>query len=47
MANQLGKRYQCEKCGTIVLCTKAGDGGIICDGQAMALQEPKKLPSSD
>ena len=47
MANQLGKRYQCEVCGTVVLCTKAGDGPIICDDQEMAIQEGKKLPSSD
>ena len=47
MANQLGKRYECEVCGTIVLCTKAGEGEVICDDHEMALQQPKKLPSSD
>ncbi|MBI2886134.1 MAG: hypothetical protein HYY02_02880 [Chloroflexi bacterium] len=47
MANQLGRRYVCEVCGSEVLCTKAGTGGIICDGQAMKLQVPKALPSSD
>jgi hypothetical protein len=30
MANQLGKRYQCETCGTEVLCSKAGDGSVMC-----------------
>jgi len=47
MANQLGKRFMCEVCGTEVLCTKAGDGTINCDGKEMGLQKPKALPSSD
>ena len=45
--NQLGKRYRCEKCGTEVLCTKAGEGVVECDGQEMTPQEPRPLPSSD
>ncbi|MEK7214401.1 MAG: hypothetical protein AAB289_02240 [Chloroflexota bacterium] len=47
MANQLGRRYVCEVCGTEALCTKAGEGEIVCDGQVMKLQVPKALPSSD
>ena len=47
MANQLGKRYACPKCGSSVLCTKGGDGEIICCDAIMELQEPRKLPSSD
>ena len=47
MANQLGRRYQCETCGTMVLCTKAGTGAILCHGSEMAVQQPRKLPSSD
>ncbi|MQG00399.1 MAG: hypothetical protein FI727_06125 [SAR202 cluster bacterium] len=47
MPNQLGKRYQCEKCGTMVLCTKAGEGGVLCCGEDMGMQDPRKLPSSD
>ncbi len=47
MANQLGKRYRCEVCNAEVLCTKAGDGAINCDGKPMAAQEPRPLPSSD
>ncbi len=47
MSNQLGKRYQCEVCSTEVLCTKAGEGGVTCDGQEMTLQTPRPLPSSD
>ncbi len=47
MANQLGKRYRCAKCGTEVLCTKAGTGDIICCGEPMKTQEAKPIPSSD
>lgn len=47
MANQLGRRYVCEVCGTEALCTKAGAGELTCDGQAMKLVTPKTLPSSD
>jgi len=47
MASQLGKRYRCQKCGTEILCTKAGDGAVTCCDQEMELQEPRPLPSSD
>lgn len=47
MANQLGKRYQCEGCGAVVLCTRAGDGDVKCCGKMMVVQEPRRLPSSD
>ena len=47
MANQLGKRYVCEACGSSVLCTKSGDGEIDCCEKTMEIQEPRKLPSSD
>ena len=47
MANQLGKRYVCATCGTMVLCTKAGGGGIQCCDADMELQQPRTLPSSD
>jgi hypothetical protein len=47
VANQLGKRFVCKKCGTEVLCTKAGSGAVACCGEEMALQTPKALPSSD
>ena len=47
MANQLGKRYECPVCGTMVLCTKAGDGGVQCHDQDMELQQAQRLPSSD
>jgi len=47
LSNQLGKRHRCEKCGTEVLCTKAGDGVVSCCEQEMTVQAPKKLDSSD
>ena len=47
MAMQLGKRYQCPSCSTVVLCTKAGEGVLTCCDAEMALQDPRKLPSSD
>jgi desulfoferrodoxin-like iron-binding protein len=47
MANQLGKRFQCEKCGTEVLCIKPGDGEVVCCGVPMTLMQPKVLPSAD
>ncbi|HEY42010.1 MAG TPA: hypothetical protein G4O18_09200 [Dehalococcoidia bacterium] len=47
MASQLGKRYRCTVCGTEILCVKAGTGEVTCCGQAVELQEPKKIPSSD
>jgi len=47
VANQLGKRYRCQICGTEVLCTKAGEGVVTCCGQEMEIQEPRPIPSSD
>ncbi len=47
MANQLGKRYRCSKCGTEILCTKASDSVVNCCDEEMETQEPRKMPSSD
>ena len=47
VANTLGKRYMCEKCGTEVLCNKAGTGAFECCDGEMKLKEAKPLPSSD
>jgi hypothetical protein len=47
MANQLGKRFQCETCNTEVLCIKAGDGEVMCCDGPMKLLQPKVLPSAD
>ena len=35
MANQVGKRYICQKCGSELIVTKAGEGTITCCGQPM------------
>ena len=34
---QLGRRYQCDVCGSMVLCTKAGDGMVECCDATMEL----------
>ncbi len=47
MANTLGKRYQCEKCGAEVLCNRAGTGAVECCDTPMKIKEAKPLPSSD
>jgi hypothetical protein len=47
VANQLGKRYRCEVCGTEILCTKAGNGAAECCGKEMTVQQPRPIPSSD
>lgn len=35
LANQVGKRYQCTKCNTEMIVTKAGNGELGCCGQPM------------
>ena len=35
MANQIGKRYRCTKCGVEFIVTKGGDGAIHCCDQPM------------
>ncbi len=47
MANQLGKRMTCPKCGAQVLVTKGGAGQVACCDQPMQLVEAKPLPSAD
>ena len=47
MSNQLGRRYECEVCETLVLCTKAGEGAVRFHDNDMVVQQPRKLPSSD
>lgn len=39
MANEAGKRYRCTKCGSEFIITKAGQGTVICCGQAMELKK--------
>ncbi len=35
MANQVGKRYQCSKCNSEMIVTKAGEGALSCCGAPM------------
>ena len=35
MANEMGKRYRCTKCGTELIVTRAGTGKLVCCKQAM------------
>jgi desulfoferrodoxin-like iron-binding protein len=39
MANQMGKRYMCPKCGVEVIITKAGDGTLVCCSQDMVMKK--------
>ncbi|MBN1381782.1 MAG: hypothetical protein JXA41_08915 [Deltaproteobacteria bacterium] len=45
--SQLGKRYECTTCGTVILCAKAGPLNPVCCDKEMKVQKPKKKPSSD
>ena len=47
MAVTLGRRYQEDKSGIQVLCTKAGEGTLLADEEEMKEQKPRALPSSD
>lgn len=46
-SNQVGKRYTCADCGTVIMCVKKGEGRFQCHGADMELQVAKPLPSSD
>jgi len=35
MANEIGKRYVCKKCGSEFLVTKPGPGTLKCCGEPM------------
>ena len=35
MANQIGRKYQCTKCGAEFIVTKSGEGTVHCCGQPM------------
>jgi len=39
MANQIGKRYVCKKCGAEFIVTKAGAGTLTCCGEPMELKK--------
>ncbi len=39
MANVVGKRYRCAKCGSEFIVTKGGTGTVQCRGQPMELKK--------
>ena len=39
MANQVGKRYVCKKCGSEFIVTRGGKGELHCCGQKMELKK--------
>ena len=43
----VGKRYECDSTGIQVLVIKQGDATLMCNGEPMTLQEPKKTKSAD
>jgi desulfoferrodoxin-like iron-binding protein len=42
MANQIGKRYICKKCGAELMVTRGGTGTLMCCGQPMEQKETEK-----
>jgi desulfoferrodoxin-like iron-binding protein len=38
MANAIGKRYICEKCGFECVVTRAGEGNLTCCGEPMKIK---------
>lgn len=44
--NELGKKYSCDICKTIMVCIKASEGSIICHNQLMQVEITKKELSS-
>lgn len=43
----MGKRYADETVGVELLCTKAGEGSLALNGEALGVKDAKPLPSSD
>jgi desulfoferrodoxin-like iron-binding protein len=41
MANQVGKRYICTKCGSEFIVTRGGEGTLTCCGQPMEQKKTK------
>ncbi len=39
MANEVGKRYICEKCGAEFIVTRGGEGQLKCCGQPMEIKK--------
>ncbi len=38
MANAIGKRYVCEKCGVECVVTRGGEGSLNCCGEPMKIK---------
>jgi hypothetical protein len=43
----LGKRYEAPEVGMELLCTKAGEGALVVNGQTLDFKQAKAVPSSD
>ncbi len=39
MANVVGKRYRCTKCGAEFIVTKGGNGTVKCCGEPMEIKK--------
>jgi len=39
MANEVGKRYTCTKCGSEFIVTRGADGQLVCCGQPMEIKK--------
>ena len=39
MANQVGKRYICKKCGSQFIVTRGGDGKLSCCKEEMEIKK--------
>lgn len=39
MANEPGKRYTCNECGSEYIITRGGDGNIFCCGKPMEIKK--------
>ena len=39
MANEVGKRYVCKKCGAEFIVTRGGKGELHCCGQPMEIKK--------
>ncbi len=39
MANEVGKRYTCEKCGAEFIVTRGGEGQLKCCDQPMEIKK--------
>ena len=47
MPLQVGKRYQCQSCGTELLVTKPSGGELSCCSTPMEMLKPKQTASAD